>query len=356
VVDLINTDAEGRLILGDAMTYAEQIGATHIVDVATLTGAVGRRIGTSSPACSRRPTRGGSTSTAAAGRAGERYHRFPLIQDYMAEMESWYADFQNTGTADGSLVKSACSSSSSGPCRGPTSTSAAPRTSARRRRTRLAARPGSPTRRSSSSPWPGPRRPSCSRRSPSCSRSPGRPGASSPTGSRPLAGARRRLDPRDRLADAGRGRRRRPRARRLTLRFTEPVAAVVLGAYLVVLVLLLATDLDQRLLPDVFTLPMIPLAFLFSFSGLNPLVPQGLITATVDRDPRAAGLWCCRSRSGGRDRAGRPQAAGLRRDHRGPARLFYGVIYGALLAGIVWSCCCCSGGSPSTPSCRTGRS
>ncbi len=44
-VDLINTDAEGRLILGDAMTYAEQLGATHMVDVATLTGAVGRAIG-----------------------------------------------------------------------------------------------------------------------------------------------------------------------------------------------------------------------------------------------------------------------------------------------------------------------
>ncbi len=44
-VDIINTDAEGRLILGDAMTYAEQLGATHLVDVATLTGAVGRALG-----------------------------------------------------------------------------------------------------------------------------------------------------------------------------------------------------------------------------------------------------------------------------------------------------------------------
>ena len=41
-VDITNTDAEGRLILGDAMTYAEQLGATHLVDVATLTGAVAR--------------------------------------------------------------------------------------------------------------------------------------------------------------------------------------------------------------------------------------------------------------------------------------------------------------------------
>ena len=44
-VDITNTDAEGRLILGDAMTYAEQLGATHIVDVATLTGAVSRAFG-----------------------------------------------------------------------------------------------------------------------------------------------------------------------------------------------------------------------------------------------------------------------------------------------------------------------
>ncbi|HEX5239520.1 MAG TPA: M17 family peptidase N-terminal domain-containing protein, partial [Candidatus Limnocylindrales bacterium] len=44
-VDITNTDAEGRLILADAMTYAEQLGATHLADVATLTGAVGRALG-----------------------------------------------------------------------------------------------------------------------------------------------------------------------------------------------------------------------------------------------------------------------------------------------------------------------
>ncbi len=105
-VDLINTDAEGRLILGDAMTYAERIGATHIVDVATLTGAVGRAIGNLVTGVFATPDPWWSDVEAAAGRAGERYHRFPLIQDYMVEMESWYADFQNTGTSDGSLVKS----------------------------------------------------------------------------------------------------------------------------------------------------------------------------------------------------------------------------------------------------------
>ncbi len=105
-VDIINTDAEGRLILGDAMTYAEQLGATHMVDVATLTGAVGRAIGNLVTGVFATPDPWWGDVDAAADRAGERYWRFPLVQDYMAEMESWYADFQNTGTADGSLVKS----------------------------------------------------------------------------------------------------------------------------------------------------------------------------------------------------------------------------------------------------------
>ena len=122
----------------------------------------------------------------------------------------------------------------------------------------------------------------------------------------------------------------------LTLRFTEPAGVVVLGAYLVVLVLLLATDLDQRLLPDVFTLPMIPLAFLFSFSGLNPLVPQGLLTATVIAILVPLGLWVL-SIPFGRGAIGQGDlkllvSVGI---IGGPARLLYGVIYGALLAGIV---------------------
>jgi len=105
-VDIINTDAEGRLILGDAMTYAEQLGATHLVDVATLTGAVGRAIGNLVTGAFATPDPWWDSVAAAATRAGERLWRLPLVQDYMLEMESWYGDFQNTGTSDGSLVKS----------------------------------------------------------------------------------------------------------------------------------------------------------------------------------------------------------------------------------------------------------
>jgi leucyl aminopeptidase len=106
-VDITNTDAEGRLILGDAMTWAERLGATHLVDVATLTGAVSRALGHLITGAFGNP-QGFYDDVAAAGvRAGERYWQLPLVDEYMAEMDSWYADFQNSGSAEGSLVKSA---------------------------------------------------------------------------------------------------------------------------------------------------------------------------------------------------------------------------------------------------------
>jgi leucyl aminopeptidase len=106
-VDITNTDAEGRLILGDAMTYAERLGATHLVDVATLTGAVARALGHLVTGAFGQPQGWYDDVVAAAARAGERYWQLPLIEDYVPDMESWYADFQNAGSAEGGLVKSA---------------------------------------------------------------------------------------------------------------------------------------------------------------------------------------------------------------------------------------------------------
>ncbi|MFL5754853.1 MAG: leucyl aminopeptidase family protein [Chloroflexota bacterium] len=105
-VDITNTDAEGRLILGDAMTYAERLGATHIVDVATLTGAVSRAFGHLVTGAFGTPQPWYDEVMGAAAVAGERYWQVPLVDDYVAEMESWYGDLQNSGTAEGSLVKS----------------------------------------------------------------------------------------------------------------------------------------------------------------------------------------------------------------------------------------------------------
>ncbi len=68
----------------------------------------------------------------------------------------------------------------------------------------------------------------------------------------------------------------------LPLRFAgEPLAFVVFGAWFVTLVVGLATDLDQRLLPDLLTLPVIPVALLYAASGSNPLVGAELPAAVI---------------------------------------------------------------------------
>jgi leucyl aminopeptidase len=106
-VDIINTDAEGRLILGDAMCYAEKLGATHLVDIATLTGAVARALGDQMTGAFGTPQVWYDSLTAAAERAGERYWQLPMIEEYRSDLDSWYADFINTGSAEGGLIKSA---------------------------------------------------------------------------------------------------------------------------------------------------------------------------------------------------------------------------------------------------------
>src|SRR5437879_2173841 len=106
MVDITNTDAEGRLILGDAMTYAERHGPTHLVDVATLTGAVARALVNQVTGAFGQEQRWYDDVVAAGSRAGERYWQIPLIDDYVPDMESLYGDLQNAGSAEGSLVKS----------------------------------------------------------------------------------------------------------------------------------------------------------------------------------------------------------------------------------------------------------
>ena len=105
-VDITNTDAEGRLILGDALTYAERLGATHLVDTATLTGAVSRALGHLVTGAFGSSQGFYDEVMAAADRAGERYWQLPLIDDYVPDMESWSGDIQNSGSSEGSLVKS----------------------------------------------------------------------------------------------------------------------------------------------------------------------------------------------------------------------------------------------------------
>ena len=123
----------------------------------------------------------------------------------------------------------------------------------------------------------------------------------------------------------------------LTARFAEPVPVVVFGAYLVALVLLLATDLDQRLLPDVITLPAIPVALAFDLLGLNPLVPPGVLPVAIIVAIAVPGLIYALSIPFGAGAFGQGDvkllvSVGLL---AGPLRMFSGVVYGALLAGVV---------------------
>ena len=123
----------------------------------------------------------------------------------------------------------------------------------------------------------------------------------------------------------------------LTARFAEPVPVVVFGAYLVALVLLLATDLDQRLLPDVITLPAIPIALVFDLLGLNPLVPPGVLPIAIVVAIAVPGLIYALSIPFGAGAFGQGDvkllvSVGLL---AGPLRMFSGVVYGALLAGVV---------------------
>jgi leader peptidase (prepilin peptidase)/N-methyltransferase len=68
----------------------------------------------------------------------------------------------------------------------------------------------------------------------------------------------------------------------LPIRFSsDPVAFAIFGAWFVTLVIGLATDLDQRLLPDVLTLPVIPVALVYALTGTNPLVGNQIVLAIV---------------------------------------------------------------------------
>jgi leucyl aminopeptidase len=96
-VEVLNTDAEGRLVLGDGLWYAKQLGATHLVDVATLTGACVVALGKSTSGLFGRPDAWVETVERASERAGDRSWPMPLYADYFEQLKSEIADFSNTG-------------------------------------------------------------------------------------------------------------------------------------------------------------------------------------------------------------------------------------------------------------------
>jgi leucyl aminopeptidase len=104
-VEIINTDAEGRLILGDALWYAQRLGATHLVDVATLTGACMIALGRSVSGLFGAPESWTETVRAAGRRTGDRVWPLPIDGDYPELLKSDIAEIVNsTGRAAGAIT------------------------------------------------------------------------------------------------------------------------------------------------------------------------------------------------------------------------------------------------------------
>ncbi len=96
-IEVINTDAEGRLILADAVAYARKLGATKIVDLATLTGAVSIALGDVYVAILGNNQEWIDTVISASKKSGEKFWQLPLDQEYREQIKSEIADIKNVG-------------------------------------------------------------------------------------------------------------------------------------------------------------------------------------------------------------------------------------------------------------------
>ncbi|GAC1388832.1 MAG: leucyl aminopeptidase [Vulcanimicrobiaceae bacterium] len=104
-IEVINTDAEGRLILADALCYAAKLGATKIIDAATLTGACVVALGHAASGLMGNDDAFCQQFIAASKATGERYWHMPLYDDYATAVKSEIADLRNSaGRAAGSLT------------------------------------------------------------------------------------------------------------------------------------------------------------------------------------------------------------------------------------------------------------
>ncbi len=95
-VEIVNTDAEGRLVLADALTHALRNGATHIVDLATLTGAATVAIGHAASAAVSNDDDFWKLVDRASREAGDRVWRLPIYADYRVLLSSQIADLRNS--------------------------------------------------------------------------------------------------------------------------------------------------------------------------------------------------------------------------------------------------------------------
>jgi len=106
-IEIINTDAEGRLVLADGLHYAKQLGCTHLVDAATLTGACVVALGYTNAAVFANDDKLYDRFSQALNRAGEKMWRLPLDDEYKDMIRSSIADIMNSGGRWGGAITAA---------------------------------------------------------------------------------------------------------------------------------------------------------------------------------------------------------------------------------------------------------
>jgi len=106
-IEIINTDAEGRLVLADGLFYARQLGCTHLIDAATLTGAVVVALGAVNAGVFANDDKMYASFRQAVDKAGEKFWRLPLDEEYKEVIRSNIADIVNSGGRYGGAVTAA---------------------------------------------------------------------------------------------------------------------------------------------------------------------------------------------------------------------------------------------------------
>ena len=96
-IEIINTDAEGRLVLADGLIYARRLGATHLIDAATLTGAISVALGKTTAGAFSNDDPTWTKFAAALAVSGEKFWRLPLGDEYGDLIKSDIGDIKNTG-------------------------------------------------------------------------------------------------------------------------------------------------------------------------------------------------------------------------------------------------------------------
>ena len=107
-IEILNTDAEGRLILCDALTYSRRFRPEVVIDVATLTGACVIALGKHLTAVMSRNDELAREITEAGRAADDRGWHMPMTDDYEQQLKSNFADFANVGSREGGAITAAC--------------------------------------------------------------------------------------------------------------------------------------------------------------------------------------------------------------------------------------------------------